>query len=92
VNVSLSRKLEEYVRRKLESGMYASVSEIIREGLRLMQERDQIQEVRLQQLRRQVELGWQQAQSGRLKDGPAALRELLMHIEERPSRHKRSWK
>jgi antitoxin ParD1/3/4 len=40
MNVSLTPQLEKLVREKVESGMYNNASEVIREGLRLMEERD----------------------------------------------------
>ena len=43
MNVSLTSELEQYVREKVNSGMYYSASEVIREGLRLLKERDQLQ-------------------------------------------------
>ena len=43
MNVSLTSELEQYVRDKVNSGMYYSASEVIREGLRLLKEREQLQ-------------------------------------------------
>lgn len=43
MNVSLTSELEQYVREKVNSGMYYSASEVIREGLRLLKEREQLQ-------------------------------------------------
>jgi len=40
VNVSLTPRLEAFVRRKVASGLYNNASEVIREGLRLLLERD----------------------------------------------------
>ena len=40
MNVSLSTPLEEYINKKVESGMYNSASEVIREGLRSLQEKE----------------------------------------------------
>jgi len=40
MNVSLSVPLEEYINKKVESGMYNSASEVIREGLRSLQEKE----------------------------------------------------
>jgi putative addiction module CopG family antidote len=40
MNVSLTTKLEEFVRRKVASGLYNNASEVIREGLRLLVERE----------------------------------------------------
>ena len=41
MNVSLPPGLREYVRRKLEAGLYGNASEVLREGLRLLVARDE---------------------------------------------------
>jgi antitoxin ParD1/3/4 len=69
MNVSLTPELEQFVDGKVESGLYNNASEVIREGLRLLKEHD---EVRLK-WREQIELGWLQAQRGELVDGPTAM-------------------
>jgi antitoxin ParD1/3/4 len=38
MNINLSPQLEEFVRQKVASGLYASASEVVREALRLMEE------------------------------------------------------
>ena len=40
MNVSLTPELERLVQRKVKSGEYQTASEVIREGLRLIKERD----------------------------------------------------
>jgi antitoxin ParD1/3/4 len=40
MNVSLTPELERFVARKVESGRYQTASEVVREGLRLLEERD----------------------------------------------------
>src|SRR5947209_5320870 len=40
VNVSLTQELEQIVNKKVSSGMYQTASEVVREGLRLLVERD----------------------------------------------------
>ncbi len=40
MNVSLTPRLEEYVRRKVADGLYNNASEVVREALRLLVERD----------------------------------------------------
>lgn len=40
MNVSLTPTLEEFVRRKVASGLYNNASEVVREGLRLLVERE----------------------------------------------------
>ena len=57
MNVSLTAELEKWVQSKVESGMYTSASEVIREGLRLLKEQDALKEIRLTELRREIHLG-----------------------------------
>ncbi|MDN5936201.1 MAG: type II toxin-antitoxin system ParD family antitoxin [Nitrosospira sp.] len=54
MNVSLTPQLEELVKRKVATGMYHSASEVIREALRLLEEREAMQAVRLENLRRDI--------------------------------------
>ena len=65
MNVNLTPQLEEMVRQKVESGLYGSASEVVREALRLMEEQDRMRAARLDQLRQDVRAG--------LDSGPAAL-------------------
>ena len=57
MNISLTAELDTFVQQKVQTGMYHSASEVIREGLRLLSERDQLRQARLDQLRRDVDVG-----------------------------------
>jgi antitoxin ParD1/3/4 len=57
VNVSLTSELENYVKDKVATGMYNSASEVMREALRLMEERDAMQAARLEALQREISKG-----------------------------------
>ncbi len=57
MNISLNPHFEELVKAKVESGLYNSVSEVMREALRLLEERDQLRELRLEELRREIQIG-----------------------------------
>lgn len=63
MNVSLTPELEEIVAARVNSGRYASASEVIREALRLLEERDQ-----LNHLRHEVRLGIAQLDQGRKRN------------------------
>ena len=39
-NISLTRPMEEYVQKQLDSGAYANVSEVVRAGIRLLMEKE----------------------------------------------------
>jgi antitoxin ParD1/3/4 len=60
MNVSLTPELEKIVAERVASGRYASVSEVIREAFRLLDERDQ-----LNQLHQDVRRGLEQLDQGR---------------------------
>ena len=64
MNVSLTPELEHLVQRKVETGRYLSASEVVREALRLLEERDQDRESSLAALRKQVAVGIEQADRG----------------------------
>jgi antitoxin ParD1/3/4 len=66
MNVSLTPELESFVTTKVGSGLYGSQSEVVREGLRLLMERDRMMEARLQDLRAEVAEGLEQARRGEL--------------------------
>lgn len=57
MNVSLTPQLESYIKQKVSSGMYNSVSEVVREGLRLLEEKDKLQAAKLEALRIEINKG-----------------------------------
>lgn len=77
MNISLTPQLEELVKRKVESGLYGSASEVVREALRLLEERDRLQALRLEELRNEIKKG--------LESGPPT----PLNIEEIESRGRR---
>jgi antitoxin ParD1/3/4 len=64
MDVSLTPELEELIDQKVKSGLYNSASEVIREGLRLLKEQDELMRLRHEELRREVLRGHEQAQRG----------------------------
>ena len=55
MNVSLTKSLEAFVQSKVDSGMYASASEVIRAGLRALSE---------QEIDHKIKIGLEQANAG----------------------------
>ena len=83
MNVSLTSELEKFVDGKVESGLYNNASEVVREGLRLLKEHD---EIRLK-WREQIERGWLQAQAGTFVDGSEVFRKAVVRIKQRARKH-----
>jgi antitoxin ParD1/3/4 len=59
MKMSLTRELEQLIDQKVKSGKYETASEVIREGLRLLKERDAFEA-----LRRDVRAGFEQIERG----------------------------
>lgn len=76
MNVSLTPELERLIAEKVASGMYSSRSEVVREGLRLLAERDQLLTARLDRLREEVGRGLEQAVAGHLVPGEEVFAEI----------------
>ena len=83
MNVSLTPELEKLIHEKVQSGMYYSASEVIREALRLLQERDEFSKRRLQAARDQIPRGIEQLDRGEGIDGEKFFEELKRKGDQR---------
>ncbi|HYL73607.1 MAG TPA: type II toxin-antitoxin system ParD family antitoxin [Bryobacteraceae bacterium] len=72
MNVSLTRELERLVNDKVKSGMYQTASEVVREGLRLLKERD-----KLETLRRDIQSGFDAIARGEFEEHDRKTAEVL---------------
>jgi antitoxin ParD1/3/4 len=68
MNVSLPPELEARVRQRVESGMYGSASEVIREALRLFEAYEQVKTSKLDSLRQDIAKGLDDVRHGRTKE------------------------
>ncbi|GAC18144.1 type II toxin-antitoxin system ParD family antitoxin [Paraglaciecola arctica] len=65
MHISLTTELETKIKSKVESGLYNNASEVIREALRFMDSHEEwIMEVKLAHLRKQLNVGITQLDSG----------------------------
>ncbi len=67
MNVSLTPELERLINEKVVSGRYQSASEVVREALRLLEERDLTRRNRMEQLRGEIARGMEQVERGRVR-------------------------
>jgi len=86
MNVSLTPTLEKYVRSKVASGLYESASEVIRDSLRALQERERQGQLFWQGVRDKVREAREDTAAGRVVDGEAAMGAILAELDadERP--------
>jgi len=71
MNVSLPPELERLVHHKVETGRYGSASDVIREALRLMDERDRLTELHKDEIRKKIAAGMASLRAGKCVDGEA---------------------
>lgn len=64
-NVVLTELQAQFVEQLVSSGRYQNASEVLREGLRMIQQREQEQATRLQALREAVAVGVADIEAGR---------------------------
>ena len=78
MNISLTPELEQLVKDKVSSGKYHSVSEVMGEALRLLEERDRIRDQRIAELKAKIQVGIEELERGEGIDGE----EVFAEIEE----------
>ena len=76
LNVSLTPELQQFVQSRVASGLYQTASEVIREGLRRLEERERARQTALEELRAKIRRGIGQADRGELLDGDAVFEEI----------------
>ncbi|NNC87594.1 MAG: type II toxin-antitoxin system ParD family antitoxin [Akkermansiaceae bacterium] len=65
MNVSLTPELERWIQSRMETGMYGSASEVVREAIRVYRAYETSRDAKLAQLRSELEVGITDLESGR---------------------------
>ena len=84
MNVNLGTTFDHFVADLLKTGLYQSQSEILREGLRLLKEREDLKQLRLGEMRKEIAAGSEQADRRQFVDG----RESFAKIRQRSAQRK----
>jgi antitoxin ParD1/3/4 len=83
MNVNLGPVFDQFIAELLQTGHYQSQSEVVREGLRLLKEREELKRLRLTELRKEIAIGSAQADRGEFVDGPQAFAKIRQRSVER---------
>ncbi|MEQ6901779.1 type II toxin-antitoxin system ParD family antitoxin [Nocardioides sp. YIM 152588] len=67
-NVVLTERQEELIAALVAAGKYQNASEVLREGLRLLEREERAFETRLQAFRDAAQKGWDDVEAGRYTD------------------------
>lgn len=80
-NVVLTDHQQEVIETLVDSGRYQNASEVLREGLRLVEQREREDELKLEALRQAVQVGVADLAAGRFRDvRPGAIDSLVAEL------------
>lgn len=88
VNISLTPDLQEYINHQMTSGRYVSVSEVVRDALRLAERHDQ--QLYVEKLRAEIKVGVAQLERGEGRDGETVFAELHQQLAKKTRRASRA--
>ncbi len=83
MNISLTPELEQMINQKVSSGMYHSPLAVIREALHLLDQQDELQQARLDEMRQQIAAGLEQLKRGEGMPGEQVFEELRQKSQQR---------
>jgi antitoxin ParD1/3/4 len=86
MNVNLTPMLEKLVQDKVEGGSYKSASEVVREALRLLQEKEQIRKLQILESRKKIDASLDSLRRGRGVDGKTFFKALEREESAREGR------
>lgn len=90
MNVNLTPELEALVHRKVRTGRYNSASEVVREALRLFEEKEHLRELQVRDIRKKIDQGWASLARGETVDGEEFFRRLTREEQEMPRKRQRA--
>ena len=67
-SVALGNHFEEFVRKQLESGRFNNVSEVVRAGLRLLEDEEKLRQLRHRELKAAIQEGIGSEDAGSVED------------------------
>ena len=83
MNVSLTNELAKFVEEEVQEGEYASASEVVRDGLRILLHDKAVRAEKLAILRQAIEVGLEDVRAGRVYDTTATEIANALDEEER---------
>ena len=82
MNVNLTPELEKFVQNKVRAGRYNSASEVVREALRLLEERDDLKAIRKEEMRNKISQGLESLRRGEGADGEEVFARIESELDE----------
>jgi antitoxin ParD1/3/4 len=82
MTISVTAELDRFVKEQVRTGKYASSSEVVRAGLRLLYEREQERAERRDALKRLVQEGLEDLQSGKIVESKSVFSKMRTIIDQ----------
>jgi len=82
MTISVTAELDRFVKEQVRTGKYASSSEVVRAGLRLLYEREQERAERRKALKRLVQEGLEDLQSGKIVESKSVFSKMRTIIDQ----------
>jgi antitoxin ParD1/3/4 len=76
LNVSLTPELDRFVQQRVATGRYQTASEVVREGLRLLEHQERDREMAFAALKTKLKRGSDQADQGKFVDPDETLKKI----------------
>ncbi len=90
-NVVLTDHQQQVIEHLVESGRYQNASEVMRDGLRLVEQREAEDAARLEALRAAAQVGWRDLEAGRFREVTGdALEDYIGQLGARASKRLRT--
>ncbi len=88
-NVNLSEQQAKFIRQSVGGGQYRNASEVVRAGLRVLEQNEREDRIKLQTLRRLAKQAFDDIDNGKYVDvGPGGLEEFMDKLEAKARRKK----
>ncbi len=90
MEITLPAELEKLINERIESGFYDSPGEVVREGLQLLKEKEQLRQIRREELRGEIQKGIDDIREGRYKtynSGEELAEEIIRRGKERMAKN-----
>ncbi len=82
MDISLTPEHQRFIEEKLKSGRYYCASEVIRDALQLLEDRDAMNQMRLKKIKKEIMIGIEASDRGEVSDGEEFIKELIEEISE----------
>lgn len=76
LTITVTPELDAFIRDRVASGRFETASDVVREGLRLLEGREHEREAAIAEIRAEIGVGLDQARTGQLRDGETFFAEL----------------